>query len=287
MTYVHGLQQAMIPNADRLVVRWTIGDVRERGFEMLRLSILCTMQLFGPKTRYVICVNTVPLAEAKQRTGPVPDAVEWREVTRKEVPEVLREHFDDHLIEGMGWKLVPLRVYPERYELAIDNDCILWALPEGMRLWLSGPESFLFAEDVDRCLGIFDAQCPPGNFNAGIRGLPPGRDLEDSLRAVLEAAENQAGGRLDLRNEIEEQGLQAAAVLRNQPLHLVRTAEVSICSPFWPRSPELGPCGAHFVGMNAAHIPWDYYDRPADEWLADHWQRHRPALYAKAGVPLP
>jgi hypothetical protein len=38
--------------------------------------------------------------------------------------------------------------------------------------------------------------------------------------------------------------------------------------------------------MNAPHIPWNYYDRPADLWLEEHWQHHRPALYKKAALPF-
>ena len=63
--------------------------------------------------------------------------------------------------------------------------------------------------------------------------------------------------------------------------------EVTICSPFWPHLPHLGRCGAHFVGTNARHIPWNYYDRPADEVIAEHWARHRDALYEKTGAPRP
>ena len=278
------VQQA--PNADRLAVRWTIGDVRERGFEMLRLSIACAFQLFGPLARYLVCVNSLSTVEARRRTGSIPVEVEWREVTRADLPEVLRSHFDESLIEGMGWKLVPLRTYPERYELALDNDCVLWNLPEAVRQWLQSEDATVIAEDVERCLGSFDAICPPGSFNAGIRGLPPGKDLGAALEDVLKEAEKSSNGKLQLISEIEEQGLQSAAICRLHPLFLVKTSEVSICSPFWPRSPELGTCGAHFVGMNARHIPWNYYDRPADIWLEEHWQRHRPTLYEKAGLPL-
>jgi hypothetical protein len=276
-----------VPNADRLAIRWTVGDVRERGFEMLRLSIACAAQLFGPEATYLVCVNSLPVAEAQRRTGPLPANVAWREVTRADLPSVLRAHFDDTLIEGMGWKLVPLRTHPGLYELALDNDCILWDLPEGMEQWLRSPGGALFAEDVDRCLGSFDALCVPGNLNAGIRGLAPGLDLAPALETVLHELQQATGTPLSIVAEIEEQGLQAAAISRFDPLFLVRNTEVTICSPFWPRSPELGTCGAHFVGMNARHIPWNYYDRPADLWLDDHWARHRPALYARAGLPLP
>jgi hypothetical protein len=189
-------------------------------------------------------------------------------------------------MQGMAWKLVPLRIYPERYELALDNDCILWSIPESMHRWLQSEKAFLLAEDVQRCLGSFDAICPPGAYNGGIRGLPPMHDLQDMLRDVLGEAAGLSNGKLKLAAEIEEQGLQAAAMCRLKPLSLVRTSEVSICSPFWPNSPKLGTSGAHFVGMNSRHIPWNYFDRPAGEWLDEHWARHRPALYDRARLPV-
>jgi hypothetical protein len=46
-------------NLRRLVVRWTIGNVRMQGFEALRLSVACAMHLFGPGAKYVVCVNTL------------------------------------------------------------------------------------------------------------------------------------------------------------------------------------------------------------------------------------
>lgn len=270
-----------------LAVRWTIGDVQLRGFEMLRLSISCAVLLFGPSTTYLVCVNTISLDEARARTGPVPPCVEWRHVTASDLPASLLEFFDSSLIEGMGWKLAPVRAFPHQHELTLDNDCILWDVPSGMRQWLESDHSGLLAEDADRCLGSFDSLVGPGAFNAGIRGLPPGYDFEAALKFVLQSVAGRAGSPSKIIAEIEEQGLQVAAMFRLSPLYLVSRAEVSICSPFWPKSPELGTCGAHFTGMNARHIPWNYYDRPADDWLADHWRRHRPELYRKAGLPEP
>lgn len=276
-----------IPHADQLTVRWTIGSVRPRGFEMLRLSIACAARLFGSKTRYVVCVNTISAAEACRRTGPLPVEVEWIDVTRADLPRVLRPWFDKDLSEGTGWKLAPLRLDPDRYELALDNDCILWRTPAPMLQWLQSADGGLLAEDVARCLGVFDAACPPGSFNSGIRGLAPGSGFETALAAILEEVRNSGRASLRLTSETDEQGLQAAAVCRLRPLFLVTTDEVSICSPFWPRSSHPGTCGAHFVGMNAHHIPWDYYDRPADVCLHEHWERHRPSLYERAALCLP
>jgi hypothetical protein len=275
-----------LPNLDRLAVRWTIGDVCPRGFEMLRLSIACAHRLFGDEAQYVVCVNSMPWTLACERTGTLPHPVEWREVTHADVSPILLRYVDANLLEGMGWKLVPLRTHCGLYELALDNDCILWDIPKALSQWLGCKNATLFAEDVERCLGSFDRLCPEGCFNAGIRGLAPDTDVAIALETLMQRGSN-AWCDAHLSSEIEEQGLQAALIFSLPPVLLVSTDEVSICSPFWPRSSELGTCGAHFVGMNAWHIPWNYYDRPADVWLQEHWLRHRPALYSLAGLPLP
>jgi hypothetical protein len=269
--------------ADRLALRWTVGDVHSRGYELLRLSITCASHIFGPAAKYLVCVNEISVTEAKNRTGPIGADVEWRQVARSDMPCIFREYFEDDMIAGMGWKLVPLRTCPDRHELALDNDCVLWELPDAIVRWLQTGRGVVIAEDVERYLGSFESLCPPGAFNAGIRGLAKGVDLLESLSSVLSQVRRLIGGKR-LVDEIEEQGLQAAALCQCSPLHLVRTDEVSICSPFWPRSPELGRCGAHFVGINAHSIPWSYYHRPADAWLADHWRRHRQELYRRAGI---
>ena len=289
-----------ISNADRLAIRWTIGNVRDRGFEMLRLSITCATKLFGPSAKYLVCVNELTVREAQRRTGPVPSGVGWQAVTRADLAPQLLPWAEESCIEGMGWKLAPLRTFPDRYELAIDNDVILWDVPDGLHRWLADPSAYMLAEDADRCFGAFDAQCSTAltnlgvrGLNAGIRGLPPSVDLGQALTLALTEADADSrrltGKPLDLSGEIEEQGLQAAAMARlpellGGTLHVVQLAEVNLSSPFWPKTPNFGTCGAHFIGMNARHIPWDYYDRPADNWLADHWAQSRPELYDRAGI---
>jgi hypothetical protein len=203
------------------------------------------------------------------------------------MPSLLRAHVDTALCEGTGWKFAPLRIDEERYELALDNDCILWKLPDAVRHWLASERGGVLAQDVSRCLGSFDAICPPGAYNSGIRGLAPELNWEAALESTLAEARSRSGEQLQLLTELDEQGLQSAAMFRCGPLYLVSTREVSICSPFWPRSAEFGTCGAHFVGMNARHTAWNYYDRPADLWLDEHWARSRPLLYAIAGLPMP
>lgn len=272
-----------------LGVRWTIGDVSERGFEALRLSVWGAWRIFGAAARYAVCVNTVPLAQAQARTGELPTTVDWHD-SGGDLPPFLRGALARNMAEGVGWKLAPLRLFPDSHELSLDNDCILWEMPASLDRWLgwtAAPAPCLLAEDVRRCFGQFAPDCPPAACNSGIRGLPPGFDLEGALRAAIAARERQAGGALAFTSELDEQGLQVAALSRAQPLQLVTLDEVAVCSPFHPHLPGLGRCGAHFVGLNVRHLAWDHGGRPADAWMADHWQRHRPALYRHTGAPLP
>lgn len=276
-----------MPEATKqLGIRWTVGDVSSRGWEALRLSVGCAFRLFGGQTRYAICVNSVPISTALERAGELPSSIEWHEATSAGIPDGLHRHLDPRMAEGVGWKLVPPRIFPERHEIALDNDCILWAVPPAIREFLISSSKTLLAEDVERCLGQFQNSAAPGAINSGIRGLPPGFPFVRELAATLTEREKIDGAPLLLRSELDEQGLQAAALHRSSRCLLVRKEEVSICSPFWPRQQEPGTCGAHFVGLNAKHLPWNYYGEPGDIVRRRHWDAHRPTLYAMAGLEL-
>jgi hypothetical protein len=256
-----------------LGVRWTIGDVNPAGFEALGLSIWGARRLFGPESRYVVCVNTVSVDEARRRTGDVPDGIEWRDNTA-EVPAFLRPHLDASMAQGVAWKLAPLRIFTDRYELALDNDCILWDIPEAIRAWLAdlGTTRPLVAEDVVRAYGQFEDLCGPRPINLGIRGLPPAYDNEAALARILARKGAQ------LTSGSDEQGLQVAAIVTSCDPLVVSIEEVSICSPFPPHLPHLGTCGVHFVGINAKNLAGEINGRPITEYLREHWERHRSAL---------
>jgi hypothetical protein len=273
----------------RIALRWTIGDVSERGFEALRYSLWGAWHIFGPTAAYVVCVNTVSPEQVRARTEPVPDGVEWHDATG-ELPAFLARAFGAGMAEGVAWKLAPLRLFPDRHEIALDNDCVLWSLPPTLAVWLAANDArgCLMSEDVRPSHGQFAPQCPAQGVNSGIRGLPPGFDLAEVLRDAIAVRQGNTGAAPPvLRSELDEQGLQAAALSLAAPLRLVRLAEVSVCSPFHPHLPWLGKCGAHFVGLNARHIAWDYYERPADAWMTEHWERHAPLLQERTGAPSP
>ncbi len=266
----------MLP-ATALGIRWTIGDVSVQGFEALRLSVLGARKVFGSQAAYAICVNTIPISRARDLCGELPPDIDWIDTTAL-LPHWLYPYFDVGMAEGVGWKFAPLRVFPDRYELALDNDCILWEMPPAVRDALAAtPQACILAEDATTCLGQFTAACGPEPRNSGIRGTPATFDLATALRGALERCD------VRLRSETDEQGLQVAALTSNSRVEIVRTTDVTICSPFPPHSAELGRCGAHFVGLNARNLPWEYYGKPASEVRREHWYGLRDAIAAHVG----
>jgi hypothetical protein len=138
----------------------------------------------------------------------------------------------------------------------------------------------LVAEDVKACFGRFSDLCGSAPRNLGIRGLPPSFELEPALRQVLASHP----GTLD--SELDEQGLQLSALSwRAEPL-VVSVEDVSICSPFPPHVRRLGLCGAHFCGLNAKRLPWEFEGRPAVEIIREHWQQHRARLHHYLALPV-
>ncbi len=268
--------------ARQVGVRWTIGDVSENGWQALRLSIAGARRLFGPSATYAVCVNSVAIDAARTRVGDIADEVRWLSVSRDDIPMALRACLDEGMAEGVAWKLAPLRVFPDRWELSLDNDCILWDLPDGMRRWLDRADTrqCLLAEDARALYGQFARFCGPEPRNAGLRGLPPGYPLEDALTRLLAEVPSS------LVSELDEQGLQVAATSMLARPEVVSIDDVTICSPFPPHRTDLGRCGAHFCGLNARHFPWQLDGRYAEEWIEEHWQRHLPRLCQQVGIEL-
>jgi hypothetical protein len=263
-----------------LGIRWTVGDVSDNGFEALRLSILGAQRLFERYARYAVCVNTRKVPEVRKLIGPMPQRVHWIDATGS-IPTWLQPHLDHGLAEGVAWKFAPLQLFRDEHELSIDNDCILWRIPDAVRAWLNDSEaSVLLAEDVRACFGQFAPLCGSEPRNSGIRGLPPGFDLERALLDVLAIQPTL------LRSELDEQGLQVAALQRSGKLHVVSLDDVAIASPFPPHLRRLGRCGAHFCGLNGKHYDWSIDGLPAEHYLDRFFHQHLETLRANVGGHL-
>jgi hypothetical protein len=213
-----------------------------------------------------------------ERTGRMPFDVQWHQAESL-IPWWLPATTDAAFAEGVAWKLAPVRLFHKIHELSLDNDVILWRLPLELECWLSAPDACLISQDVWGCFGAFAHLCGSEPRNSGIRGLPPDLDYEIVLHKVLNDCP------ASLAAEVDEQGFQVAALLRaGRALHVVRTEEVTICSPFPPHQQHLGTCGAHFVGLNTKFTRWMKDGRPGHEHLRDHWYAHRAVVKHLCGL---
>jgi hypothetical protein len=260
-----------------LAIRWTIGDVNPRGFVALRASIHGAWRLFGAAARYRVYVNTLALADARARTGEVPAVVEWCEAPRDR-PRWLAGALDAGMAEGVAWKLLPTRAFPDDHELALDNDVVLWEVPRAIRDWLDGRADFVLAADVRPCFGRFAALCGDRPLNSGVRAVSPGFALDAALARVLARVPGA------LASELDEQGLQCAALLAAGATAVVELDEVTICSPFPPHLMHLGRAGAHFVGLNTRVLGFRFEGRAAEDVRAEHWDAHFPEVMRRVGM---
>lgn len=256
--------------ARKLVVRWTIGDVSPRGFDALRLSILGARKVFGDSAAYVVCVNCIDIDTARQRVGLAAQLVRWHD-SSQDIPSWLEPYLDSNMADGVAWKLAPVRLDSDSYTISLDNDVILWRMPESIRDWLNEDDTLLIAEDVKACHGRFAQWCCPEPRNSGIRGLPPRFDAEKKLQELLKTAG------VALRSETDEQGLQVALVTREKH-RLVRLDEVSICGYFRPHLLDLGRCGAHFVGVNAKRLPFEWNGKPGEHYTQEYFDYKKPEV---------
>jgi len=189
---------------------------------------------FGPGAEYVVCVNTIDIPTAKQRVGAADGMVDWHD-SNPDLPMWLLLYIDSNMADGVAWKFAPVRLFPDCHSLSLDNDVVLWSLPDSIRDWMQDGDSLLTAEDVKACYGKF----------ADFSSILP-RNSSRSFR----------------------------------PRHRVVTLqEVSVSGYFRPHMLELGACGAHFVGVNAKHLPWTWNGRSGEEYIHEYWDCKKTDLY--------
>jgi hypothetical protein len=267
-----------------LGVRWSIGDASDEGFEALRLSVFGARKVFGERASLAICVHGIDVEDARTRAGALPDGVRWQHVER-DLPAFFAERIADGVdARDIGWKLVPIRLFPDRFELSLDSGCILWELPVTVSTWIADnhPTRCLVVEDVRVCGGRFAGEEPQPR-NTCLRGLPPGFDLEAALARELAQVDGH------LVSDLDELGLQIAALSRHEPPCVVPVTDVTVCSPFPPHHLALGRCGAHFVGIDGRADAHEGTDPNARDDggrvpLREHWRRHRARLHELVGL---
>lgn len=199
-----------------LVIRWQIGAFGPVSQRALNLSITLARRMFS-NARLVV--------------------THQGEVTR--LPGV-EYYSQDSALYSHG-RFLPARYDATAHELWMENDHILWDIPEGIHRWLNRTDATLawivdwdyygnYAERV----GDFRA-CP------GMFGLPPGKVMP--MPPEEEKGDDQA-----------EQGFIAAWLRENGPHEIVTHDEVSAYMPnhdiLKHTHSKVGTCGVHLAGLN-------------------------------------
>jgi hypothetical protein len=253
-----------------LTVKWTIGDVSDRGFEALALSIQGARKVFGNDARYLVCVNTIAPEAAQAKVGRSAQLAEWLDCTNL-LPSWLPDYADQNMAEGVAWKFAGTQLSCNHHLLALDNDVILWRMPASVKMWLEDRDTLLIAEDVRSCYGKFAERCPEQARNSGMTGFPPGWNIEAGLKRMLHD--------IQLCSELDEQGLQVA-MITVEPHRVVGVEEVSISGYFRPHLLELGSCVAHFVGVNVKRSRSMWQGRPVSAYAHDFWDWRKEGVRA-------
>lgn len=223
-----------------LLVRWTIGPVREAGFECLKLSVLSFLNLY--KADLFVCHNG--LSENQ-----------FDFISKLPVNLIRQEDqsFVGDKPVGVAWKLTPPRLALDCHEIFIDNDLILTEKISEIDDFLSTNKSTLLIEAESRHYGRFENKVPIGyNINSGLFGLPPNFDLGNYVKLWGKWGENCP----NLSRTWDEQGLVASALLNHNHFLIVPDTKITNCY-----SELLWAPGMHFVGLNrnAHHRPFAEY----------------------------
>lgn len=149
---------------------------------------------------------------------------------------------------SMG-KLDPLRYGPDEHELWLDNDHIMWDIPEAMYAWLDDPKGAFIWRLKSGYYGSFTGRCPI-RATSGFFGLPPNSPPWPPYEHPV-----PAGGNCDQ----EEMGYVASYLGQFKQVYFADEGdEFTLYTPGsegWPAQLEFGTCGTHLSGVNRGN--WD------------------------------
>ncbi len=224
------------PTSTKPLIRWSLGPGSAAGQLVLIRSISLLRGLFGNSVDYIVCHNQLAQSQLSflQDTGVF---LFDQEHARFSLP------FEP---ANVAWKLYPPRLRPASHELFIDNDILLWQIPQPIHDFLL-TDAVVYTHGLFRAYGGFAESVPVhANINTGIFGVPPLFDLGKYLVSLMEASSSQLW--LD---RFDEQGM-VSSILALHPRQLeISLDDVSICHD---GARPAARCGHHFVSINSGDL---------------------------------
>lgn len=229
------------------LIRWTIGNAAEAGFEALKHSLSNWKRCYGDTFDMAVCYNGI----SEKKLQSIADIdVTFVDQTKYLNSIVMRPH-------GCTWKLFPPRLRPDSHEIFIDNDLIVYNRLPDIEKFLSG-NYFCITQAHMPFFGQYEGL--PGcdiAANTGLFGVPPSFDFAQEINMLLRTYPY-----LKWRDHSDDQGVVMVAT-RNLPRLIIPLTDIWVCNPCVNFAPyRTGFCGVHFASLNSGSVQfWERYKR--------------------------
>lgn len=260
----------------RPLMRWTMGNVSEAGWECLSESIRVTTKVY-PEFDFVICHNNL---SSEQVTRLSKMGIQLYCQKKEEI--VINYRSDEKTIESVVdyfWKLAPPRLRPEAHEVWIDNDIIISERIEEIDNWLESDVPIISQSYGRELYGSYDKDIPQGlALCAGFFGLPPHFQFEEKLR---ELTKNKK-----IRGH-DEQGLMAKLIIDQKDWKGIRPWALAQLG-WWDLVKKI-PSGSHFIRLNqGTNAGWETYKlltHPSPKLVSNENWQYKEAHLETRGTP--
>jgi hypothetical protein len=232
------------------IIRWTIGDVSDYGFLCLEKSVELMKRLLGSKCNYAICHNNLNENQLKKlpNVDILINSKFYLNIYPVNVPKEKKYNNS-----SMFWKLYPARIRKECHEIIIDNDILIYKLPEKIIKFLNSNHVILTESHTRSYSGILKEIIPYGfNINSGIIGLPPNYDFENDIKETIK------NHKIKWEDHTSEQTL-VAYILSKKNCEIINKKEIYINFDCHKEKIILGTCGVHMCGLNGTNKNEKWY----------------------------
>lgn len=177
---------------NKLVLRWTFGETKayklsSQAWDMLEYSIKFCILLFKAEFNHInffICYNNL----SRKAKKIVKDIALNNSIEAIDVSEMLPFELRNSNVKNSWWKYAPTRMDRQAYEIIIDNDVVMWEIPDTLRMALEKNAMVALEDGVGGYYGEFKKEVEDLHdkfaLNAGLMGFPPG--VEINLSAAIE-----------------------------------------------------------------------------------------------------
>jgi len=182
-----------------------------------------------------------------------------------EIKFVENKDWSDISQKNSFWKYIPIRTNINKYELLLDNDLILWKIPEIIRFWYNSENLLINSDWNGTNYGEVNFSRMQG-LNAGILGYPPNYNFKiPDIKTFTDYFHTEQGY---IVITFFESGKKIEIIPQNEIFQ--SNANEYIEKPINNIIDKF--CGGHFCGCTYSHyFHWDkYYKNQIWKYFYEH-----------------